>query len=69
MDSYIVGLDPLPGLEDDPVVTVVEHASGAVLLRVASSEVPRVRRSFGGTTHVYDSESKARQVWRLFAED
>ena len=69
MDSYIVGLDPLPELEHDPAVTVVERASRAVLLRVASSEVPRVRRHFASVAHVYDSERKARQVWRLFTED
>ncbi len=69
MDSYIVGLDPPPELEHDPAVTVVERASRAVLLRVASPEVPRVRRYFESAAHVYDSEQKARQVWRLFTED
>lgn len=61
-----MGLEPLPELEQDPVVTVLERASRAVLLRVASSEVARARRHFEGAVHVYDSEAKARQVWRLF---
>jgi hypothetical protein len=66
VDSYIVGLEPLPELKRDPVITILERASSAVLVRVASSEVARVRRLFEGAVHVYDSEAKARQVWRLF---
>ncbi len=68
MDSYIVGLDPLPELEHDRAVTVVERVPRAVLLRVASSEVPRIRRYFKSAAHIYDSESKARLVWRLFKD-
>lgn len=60
------GCNPLPELEQDPVITVLERASRAVLVRVVSSEVATVRRHFQGAVHVYDSEAKARQVWRLF---
>jgi len=60
-----VGLEPVPELDQNPAVTVLERASRAVLLRVASSEVARARRYFEGAVHVYDSEAKARQVWRL----
>ncbi len=64
-----MGLDPLPELEHDRALTVLDRAGGAVLIRVASSEVPLVRRYFEGAVHVYDSEAKARQVWRLFREE
>jgi len=44
VESYIVGLEPVPELDQKPAVTVLERASRAVLLRVASSEVARARR-------------------------
>lgn len=69
VDSYVVGLDPLPGLEQDPAATILERESRAVLLRVASSEAPRVRRHFASAVHVYASEKSARQVWTLFTKD
>jgi hypothetical protein len=66
VESYIVGLEPVPELDQNPAVTVLERASRAVLLRVAFSEVARARRYSRARSHVYDSEAKARQVWRLF---
>jgi len=44
VESYIAGLEPVPELDQNPAVTVLERASRAVLLRVASSEVARARR-------------------------
>jgi hypothetical protein len=69
VDSYVVGLDPLPGLEQDPAATILERESRAVLLRVASSEAPRIRQHFASAVHVYASEKSARQVWTLFTKD